>query len=124
MEFINANWQIIICVVIAATTAVLAWILYSKNKVTIEELRNLADYLDTIDDGTGLVSLLASYAKRAVIAVEQLAKAGAIPKTDLLRREKAIEIVHNLAECDGVDLDEEYDMVIEELVEAAVFTET
>lgn len=121
MDFIVANWKLILGVVIFIAVAVALIILYRKNKVTVEYLELLNEYLDQIDDGDSIVSLLAGYAKQAVRAVEQMVKAGVIPKTNDARKDMAMRIVGELAAADGIELDESEKSAADSLIESEVF---
>ena len=121
MAFITANWELILGCIVAIAVGIILVILYRKNKVNEEYIRMLADYLDTIDDGNGVVSLLAAYAKRAVLAVEQMVKAGVLAKTNEGRKDMAVQIVKELAASDGVELDELDEIAVGSLIEAEVF---
>ena len=81
----------------------------------------LSDYLDTVDDGSNIVSLLAGYAKRAVLAVEQMVKAGVIPKENETRKNMAMRIVSELATADGVEMNEADKIAADSLVESEVY---
>lgn len=121
MEFITQNWQTIVGIIVAIAIGVVLIILYRKNKITEEFLQDLEDYLDSIDDGTGIVPLLAAYAKRAVLAVEQMVKAGVLPKTNEDRKNMAIQIVNELAAADGIELNEEDATAVDSLIESEVY---
>lgn len=121
MEFITNNWQMILGCVIAIAFAVVLIILYRKNKINEEYLRMLAEYLDTVDDGEGVVPLLAQYAKRAVLAVEQLVKAGVLEKTNQGRKDMAMQIVAEYATADGIELNDADKAAADSLIEAEVF---
>ena len=121
MEFITNNWQFILGCVVFVAIAVILVILYRKNKVNEEYLRMLSDYLDTVDDGSNIVSLLAGYAKRAVLAVEQMVKAGVIPKENETRKNMALRIVSELATADGVEMNEADKIAADSLVESEVY---
>ena len=121
MEFITNNWQFILGCVVFVAIAVVLVILYRKNKVNEEYLRMLSDYLDTVDDGGNIVSLLAGYAKRAVLAVEQMVKAGVIPKENETRKNMAMRIVSELATADGVEMNEADKIAADSLVESEVY---
>ena len=121
MEFISENWQAIVGIVLFAVVVVVLIILYRKNKINEQYLNNLIDYLDSIDDGSGIVPLLASYAKKAVLAVEQMVKAGVLPKTNEARKDKAMQIVNELAAADAIELSEKDKSAADSLIEAEVF---
>lgn len=121
MEFITNNWQFILGCVVFVAIAVILVILYRKNKVNEEYLRMLSDYLDTVDDGSNIVSLLAGYAKRAVLAVEQMVKAGVVPKENETRKNMAMRIVSELATADGVEMNEADKIAADSLVESEVY---
>lgn len=121
MEFISENWQAIVGIVLFAVVVVVLIILYRKNKINEQYLNNLIDYLDSIDDGSGIVPLLASYAKKAVLAVEQMVKAGVLPKTNEARKDMAMQIVNELAAADAIELSEKDKSAADSLIEAEVF---
>lgn len=114
------DWRTILEIVFVIGTIVALIILYRRNYLDEEYLANLDAYLDAIDDGTGLVSVLSNYARLAVQAVEQMVRAGVIPKEDKARKEKAIEIVNELAKTDSIELEECADETIGNLIEFAV----
>ena len=120
MNFIAENWQTIAGVIVFVIIAVGIGFLYYKNKLTQESIEMLIDYLDTIDDGAGVVPLLAGYAKKAVAAVEQLVKAGVIPKENEPRKNRAMRIVEELAAADDVELDEIDKTAVDSLIEAEI----
>lgn len=121
MNFISANWQFILCCVVFVAVVVVLIILYRKNKINELYLETLSDYLDQIDDGEGIVPLLAQYAKRAVRAVEQMVKAGVLPKENEARKNMAMRIVNELATADGIEMNEADNAAADSLVEAEVF---
>lgn len=121
MSFITENWQFILGCVAAIAVGVILIIMYRKHKITEEYLRVLSDYLDTIDDGEGIIPILASYARRAVLAVEQMVKAGVLEKTNEGRKNMAEQIVVELAASDRLELDEKDKIAIESLIEAEVY---
>jgi len=121
MSFIPDNWKLIIgCIMFVAVVIVLV-ILYRKNRINEEYLETLAQYLDQIDDGDGVIPLLAQYAKRAVRAVEQMVKAGVLPKENEARKNMAMQIVSEFATADGIELNEADKAAADSLVESAVF---
>ena len=120
VEFINQNWVTILGCVIAAALIVCLIILYRKQKIDETYLDDLINYLDMIDDNESIVSVLAGYAKRAVMAVEQMVKAGIIPKTNEARKDMATQIVKELAYADGVELAEKDETAVSSLIEAEV----
>jgi hypothetical protein len=121
MNFVIENWQLIVGIIVAIAVAVILVILYRKEKINEEYLKMLEEYLDSIDDGDGIVPLLAQYAKKAVIAVEQMVKAGVLPKENEARKNMAMRIVGELATADGIELNEADKAAADSLVEAAVF---
>ena len=121
MNFIVENLQKIVVVISFIAIAVSIVILYRKDQITEENIQTLVDYLDTLDDGDGLVPLLAGYAKKAVAAVEQLVKAGIIVKENDIRKNKAMQIVKKLAAADGIELTEEDKQAADYLIESEVF---
>lgn len=123
MDFIIQNWKVIAGVIVAIGVAVALIILYRKNKITEEYLHTIEQYLDSIDDGSGIVALLAAYAKQAVLAVEQMVKAGVVPKTDEARKNMAMRIVNDLAAADGIELNEDDKSAADSLIESAVYEE-
>ena len=120
VEFINQNWVTILGCIIAAALIVCLIILYRKQKIDETYLDDLINYLDMIDDNESIVSVLAGYAKRAVMAVEQMVKAGIIPKTNEARKDMATQIVKELAYADGVELAEKDETAVSSLIEAEV----
>ena len=122
MDFITNNWQFILGCIVAIAVGVILIVLYRKNKINEEYLQTLADYLDSIDDGEGVVPLLAAYAKRAVLAVEQMVKAGVLQKTNDARKEMAMRIVSELATADGIELNEADKSAADYLVESEVYS--
>lgn len=120
MEFIIANWQHILYVVLFIAVLIVLIVLYKKNYISESYLNILGDYLDTIDDGESLVALLAGYAKKAVYAVEQMVKAGVISKTNEERKETAMNIVTSMATTDGIELKEHDIETVSNLIEAEV----
>ena len=121
MSFIPDNRKLIIgCIMFVAVVIVLV-ILYRKNRINEEYLETLAQYLDQIDDGDGVIPLLAQYAKRAVRAVEQMVKAGVLPKENEARKNMAMQIVSEFATADGIELNEADKAAADSLVESAVF---
>lgn len=122
MEFITANWQLILGCVVFIAVAVVLIILYRKNRITEEYLQALEEYLDRIDEGDGVVPLLAQYAKRAVRAVEQMVKAGVLPKTNEARKEKAMQIVTEFATADNIELNEADKAAMDYIVESEVYS--
>lgn len=121
MSFISENWQLILgCVVAIATISILV-ILYRKEKINEEYLKALEEYLDSIDDGSGIVPLLAGYAKKAVMAVEQMVKAGVLPKTNDGRKDMAMQIITELAAADGIELNDEDRVAMGSLIETEVY---
>lgn len=121
MTFITQNWQFILGCVVAVGLMITLIILYKKNIVTEQYLSDLENYLDLIDDGEGIVPLLAQYARKAVYAVEQMVKAGVLQKTDEGRKNMATQIVVELAAADGVELDESSKTAVSSLIEAEVY---
>ena len=121
MSFIAENWQTIAGVIVFILMIVGIGFLYYKNKINCESIEMLVDYLDTIDDGDGVVPLLAGYAKKAVTAVEQLVKAGIIPKENEARKNMAMRIVEELAAADGLELEEEDKIAADSLIESEVY---
>ena len=120
MSFIAENWMTIAKIVITIVFLVAVILLYYKNKINEEGINALIDYLDTIDDGVGIVPLLAEYAKKAVTAVEQMVKAGIIPKENEPRKNMATRIVKELAAADGIEVNEVDEIAIDSLIEAEV----
>ena len=121
MSFITENWQIILGCVVFVVVAVAMIILYRKNAINEAYLEMLAQYLDQVDDGEGVVPLLCQYAKRAVRAVEQMVKAGILAKTNEARKDMAMQIVKEFATADGIELNDADICVADSLVEAEVF---
>lgn len=112
-----------IALIVFAVAAIVALIiLYRKNIVTEQYMADLDSYLDKIDDGDGLVALLARYAGTAVRAVEQMVKAGIIPKENEARKKCAEEMVVNMAEADGVELSEADMVAADAIIEAEVYS--
>lgn len=121
MNFITENWQLILAIAIAIVVGVILIILYRKEKINEEYLKMLEEYLDTIDDGDGIVPLLAQYAKKAVQAVEQMVKAGVLAKTNEGRKDMAVQIVKEFAAADGIDLSDADITATGALIEAEVY---
>ena len=121
MSYITSNWQILLIYAFAILLGVVLAVLYRKNKITEENLVVLADYLDTLDEGDGIVPLLAQYAKKAVFAVEQLVKTGIIAKTNKGRKDMAKQIVKELASADGFEVTETSMTAVDSLIEAQIF---
>ena len=112
----------LICEIAFAVIMVIALaILYRKNYLDEQYLAGLELYLDELDDGTGLVSVLAEYAKIAVRAVEQMVKAGVIPKENEARKKTAEQLVADYALADGVKLTDEDKETASSLIEAEVY---
>lgn len=114
------DWTSIASIVFAIVLIVAIIILYRKNIINEEYLDCLTNYLDQIDDGDGLVAVLAKYAEYAVRAVEQMVKAGVIPKENEPRKNKAIEIVEECANADGIMIDDNDIELVGNLIEAEV----
>lgn len=121
MDFISENWQFILGCVVFVGMCIALIILYRKNHINADYIATLVDYLDSIDDGEGIIPLLASYARRAVLAVEQMVKAGVLEKTNEGRKDMAIQIVTELAAADGYELDEADKTAIDSLIESEVY---
>lgn len=121
MSFISENWQFILGCVVAVALGIALIILYRKDRINADYIATLADYLDTIDDGEGIVPLLASYARRAVLAVEQMVKAGVLEKTNEGRKNMATQIVTELAAADGYELKEADKTALDSLIESEVY---
>lgn len=120
MSFIAENWMTIARIVISIGFLVAVGLLYYKNQINEDGINALIDYLDAIDDGVGIVPLLAEYAKKAVTAVEQMVKAGIIPKENEPRKNMATRIVKELAAADGIEVNEVDEIAIDSLIEAEV----
>ena len=121
MSFISENWQLILGCVVAIATIIILVILYRKEKINEEYLKALEEYLDSIDDGSGIVPLLAGYAKKAVMAVEQMVEAGVLPKTNDGRKDMAMQIITELAAADGIELNNEDRVAMGSLIETEVY---
>ena len=121
MNFIVENWQTIIGVIAFIAVGVAVAFLYRKNQINAESIDMLIEYLDTIDDGDGIVPLLAGYAKKAVTAVEQMVKIGLLVKENEARKDKAMQIVEELALADGIELSEDDKIAADYLIESEVF---
>lgn len=96
-------------------------VLYRKNYLNEQYLAGLELYLDDFDDGSGLIAVLAEYAKIAVRAVEQMVRAGIIPKEDETRKKTAEQLVADYAVADGVELSDEDKETAASLIEAEVY---
>lgn len=121
MNFIVENWQTIVGVIAFIAVGVAVAFLYRKNQINAESIDMLIEYLDTIDDGDGIVPLLAGYAKKAVTAVEQMVKIGLLVKENEARKDKAMQIVEELALADGIELSEDDKIAADYLIESEVF---
>jgi len=121
MNFIVENWQTIVGVIAFVAVGVAVAFLYRKNQINAESIDMLIEYLDTIDDGDGIVPLLAGYAKKAVTAVEQMVKIGLLVKENEVRKDKAMQIVEELALADGIELSEDDKIAADYLIESEVF---
>lgn len=121
MNFIVENWQTIVGVIAFVAVGVAVAFLYCKNQINAESIDMLIEYLDTIDDGDGIVPLLAGYAKKAVTAVEQMVKIGLLVKENEARKDKAMQIVEELALADGIELSEDDKIAADYLIESEVF---
>lgn len=121
MNFIVENWQTIVGVIAFIAVGVAVAFLYRKNQINAESIDMLIEYLDTIDDGDGIVPLLAGYAKKAVTAVEQMVKIGLLVKENEVRKDKAMQIVEELALADGIELSEDDKIAADYLIESEVF---
>ena len=121
MNFIVENWQTIVGVIAFIAVGVAVAFLYRKNQINAESIDMLIEYLDTIDDGDGIVPLLAGYAKKAVTAVEQMVKIGLLVKENDARKDKAMQIVEELALADGIELSEDDKIAADYLIESEVF---
>lgn len=121
IQFITENWQTILCVAFAVISGgLIAW-MYHKNKLNEQNIGDIAYQLDMLDDGEGVVAILAGYAKKAVMAVEQMVKAGIIPKENVARKAEAATIVKELAEKDGLCIDSDDGWIIGNLIETSVY---
>ena len=115
------DWNLVVEIIVVAILTCAIFYLYRKDKINDENMNTLCEFLDTMDDGTGLVAVLAGYAKFAVKAVEQLVKAGIIPKENEARKDAAVDMIINYAAADGIELDDDQIPVVEDLIETEVY---
>lgn len=122
MATANLDWVGISAIALAALVAAALIVLLKKGLITHDTVTATGDLLDSLpvfaDDG--FVGQLYNYARIAVMAVEQLVKAGALPKDDEVRKAEALEQVERYAKLDGVELGDTDRDALGDLIEAAV----
>ena len=94
----------IIAFCLAIIVAVALILLFKKRVIDADVIEGTGEIMDAIPipEGCGAFGLIASYAKTAVHAVEQLVKNGVIKRDDQIRKDRAMTIVECAAKVDGI----------------------
>lgn len=116
------NWVEISAIAIAAMVAIALIVLFRRGWITEGTVESIEDLMDSlpIAGAEGFIERLYTYCRLAVRAVEQMTKAGVLPKDNAARKEEAVKQVQSYADIDGVDLTDEDKAVMDALIEAAV----
>ncbi len=116
------DWVALTAMALAAILAIIMIVLLRRGWISKETVTAAGNLLDTIPlfSEDGFVGQLYNYCRLAVRAVEQMVKAGVLPKDDGIRKAEAVEQVKMYAKIDGMDLGNTDRDAIDTLIEAAV----
>lgn len=116
------NWVEISAIAVAALVAIALIILLKRGWITKETVEAAEDLLDSLPmvGVEGFIEQLYNYCRLAVRAVEQMTKAGVLPKENAARKEEAVQHVITYAEADGIEISDNELSAINTLIEAAV----
>lgn len=116
------DWVALTAMALAAILAIIMIVLLRRGWISKETVTAAGNLLDTLPvfSEDGFVAQLYKYARLAVRAVEQMVKAGALPKDNDIRKTEAMEQIERYAKIDGVDLGDTDRDAIDSLIEAAV----
>ena len=93
----------IIAFCLALIVAIILIVLFKRRVIDAGDITGTAEIMEGIPlpEGGGAFSLIVSYARIAVRAVEQLVKNGTIQRDDKARKEAAMNMVEAAAKTDG-----------------------
>ena len=116
------DWVALTAMALAAILAIIMIVLLRRGWISKETVTAAGSLLDTLPvfSEDGFIAQLYNYARLAVRAVEQMVKAGVLPKDDDIRKKEAVEQIERYARIDGLDLGSTDLDAIDTLIEAAV----
>lgn len=112
----------IIAFCLALIVAIILIVLFKRRIINADDIAGTSEILEGIPmpEGGGAFALIASYAKIAVKAVEQLVSSGKLQRDDNARKNAAMNMVEIAAKVDGIPYGAEEKEAADMCVEAEV----
>lgn len=112
----------IIAFVAALAVGICLIVLYKRRILSPDMIDGVGTLVNNLPapEGSGAFALILSYAKTAVLTVEQLVKTGAISPDSATRKDTAMNIISSAAKVDGIPYGAEETDIASACVEAEV----